>query len=431
MTASGPAAAPALLACCTGIVAGAAIAFLRLGGGYTGLGVQDVRAYRGVAVEDSVALAGGRTMHRLALASVSSGGEAASARAAGTVRIFAAGGAASSMGQEVTVRGRLEPAPPWKSDDFLSRVGASDLRVGGIGFPPFRLRQQLLSTLDERIRQIGYPVSAFFLAMFLGDRGGITDELAERFRDAGALHVLALSGTHLVFVYGLAALLARALPFARARFAVPFATAAAYLFLVGPLPSLVRAAGMLVVAVAARQADRPSSGLDLLGLAGSFVLLLEPRMLFDVSFQLSFCAVLGMVTLGAAVADRLERVVPRALALPIAGAAGAQIAVAPILLGVYGAFQPIGLVSGLFIAPCATALLAGGLLDVALPLWLPAPIHGVIGSALYASYRVLEYLLQFFSRFPASRSWAFVLAMGAGVAALLLPRAVLRRVRGH
>ena len=413
--------APLWRAAVGGLVAGVGLATPWPGRPFVGIRVDAVRAFRGVAIEDSRGISGGRVAHRVALTAAGAGADEHWAPASGTVRLISRGGPPTYAGERVTVRGRIERLPGWDRDDFVSSAAASELAAEGIGSALLRLRRSIRVGIDLRAREMGYPVSAFFVAMFLGERAGVSDELADLFRDAGALHVLALSGTHLVLVYGLAAFLSRPLPWARVRSAIPLLGVITYVAVVGLLPSVARAAAMLLAARAAKALDRPSSGLDLLGLAGSAVLLAEPRMLFDLSFQLSFCAVLGMVTVGSAVAERFSRLVPRFLALPLSAALGAQATVAPILLGAYGVFQPVGLVSGLVVAPCATALLGAGLLELALPLWLPAVLHGVLGAAMYAAYRLLELSLAFFARFPPSRSWALVAALWLVVALLLVP----------
>lgn len=428
-TAGGVGAGRIWLAGVAGLVAGVGLAAPWPGRPFVGIREEAVRSFRAVAIEDSRGVSGGGVVHRVDLLAAGAGADEQWVPASGTVRLLCRGGPPTYAGERVTVRGRIERLPVWDRDDYASSATATALESEGIASSLLRLRRTIRVGIDLRAREMGYPVSAFFVAMFLGERAGVSDELAGLFRDAGALHVLALSGTHLVLIYGLAALLIRPLPWARVRSALPLFAVFAYVAVVGALPSIARALALLVVAWAARALDRRASGLDLLGLAGSLVLLAEPRMLFDLSFQLSFCAVLGMVTVGSALAERSSRLVPRFLALPLSAAVGAQAAVAPILLGAYGVFQPIGLVSGLVVAPCATALLCAGLLDIALPLWLPPAVHGVLGSAMYAAYRVLEHVLGFFARFPPSRSWALIAALWLSVAALLVGRPVLRMVR--
>lgn len=137
--------------------------------------------------------------------------------------------------------------------------------------------------------------AALMSAMTLGLRHDL-GEVRETFGAAGMAHLLALSGLH-VGVLLLA--LERLLTFAR-RWRAPLLALAALLFvwLVGPSPSVMRATTMALAALASRAFGagrmQPWTALALAALAG---LLHAPQMLGDLSFQLSYLAVMGMLLL--------------------------------------------------------------------------------------------------------------------------------------
>lgn len=137
--------------------------------------------------------------------------------------------------------------------------------------------------------------AALMSAMTLGLRHGL-GEVREAFGAAGMAHLLALSGLHVgVLLLAFERLLAF-LP----RWRAPVLALAALLFvwLVGPSPSVVRAATMALAALASRAFGagrvQPWTALALAALAGLFH---APQMLFDLSFQLSYLAVAGMLLL--------------------------------------------------------------------------------------------------------------------------------------
>jgi predicted membrane metal-binding protein len=182
---------------------------------------------------------------------------------------------------------------------------------------------------------------------------------------------------------------------------------------------------MLGVAWAARALDREAMALDLLATACALILLAQPRMLFDLSFQLSALAVAGMVTAGAGLADRVRAYLPRAAALPVCAGIGAQAAVAPLLFQATGLFRPVGLVSGLLVAPLASVLLIGGLIDLAVPPGTPF-FHTYLRLGLHTIYRALDGVLRFFALARPGRSWVGIAFLWALVAATLAVRPLVR-----
>lgn len=391
------------------------------------LGVARVRTFRGVAVEDSTARTGGGMIHRLSL--LSAGDGQTLARSTGTVRLLDGGESPLWAGDVAEVAAGLAALGPWEREDFVARSSRGQVslvrRAGGA----LGLRARARAALETRIRQMGYPMSGFFLAMFLGDRAGVEAELVELYKTSGCLHVLALSGSHLVLVYGLALLLTRPLPWPVARRLGPLGVVVLYVALAGPLPSLLRALAMLAVAWLARSLDREVGGIDILALALSLLIVADPAMLFDLSLTLSVGAVAGMIVVGGALQDRFARYLPPQAGLPLFAGVGAQILVAPMILAATGWFQPVGLVSGLVVAPLSTAILVGGLVDIAIPLaWLP-DLHAAIGWTLDRAYELLLACLRFFGAAPAWRSWWAVGGLWACVALLLVARPASRWLR--
>ena len=132
-------------------------------------------------------------------------------------------------------------------------------------------------------------------AMVLGDKSSLTKELRETYSVSGASHVLALSGLHLGIIYFLLSFL-----FVRMGWRVAgqlFTLPVIWLFamMVGFSPSIVRAATMLTVYGIVALLGRSAFSLNTLSLAAIVMLVFNPLALWDVGFQLSFMAVLGII----------------------------------------------------------------------------------------------------------------------------------------
>lgn len=156
-----------------------------------------------------------------------------------------------------------------------------------------RLGQRFAATgLDER-------TLAVVTAVTLADRSGITAEMRDLYAEAGASHLLALSGLHLGVILGvLLTLVYNVLVVSPWR--IPVCVVAVvftwgFTFVAGLPTSLVRAAVMTTVALTAAVLDRESPPLHHLVLTAFVMLLVNPMYLFDVGVQMSMAAVAGIL----------------------------------------------------------------------------------------------------------------------------------------
>jgi len=187
-------------------------------------------------------------------------------------------------------------------------------------------------------------------------------ETEEQLRRAGLSHLVAVSGSNVAIVVGAAALVVARFAL-WARLVVCVAALALFVLVVGPEPSVLRAAAMGCVGLAALAFGRRAEPLHALGLALIVVLTLRPGLLFSVGLHLSAAATAGIVIFAGGLARRMSWC-PRPVALVLAATLAAQIAVAPVLVGTFGEFS--------LVAPMANLL--------AVPAVAPATVLGVVAA---------------------------------------------------
>jgi competence protein ComEC len=157
----------------------------------------------------------------------------------------------------------------------------------------FRLRALLLRRLDGAMPP---PEAGLLKATVLGDRSGLSPEMNQAFLDSGTYHILAISGLNVSLLagalFGLFRLL-RASPRWAALASALLVTL--YAALAGGSASVVRAAVMADVYLLAVILDRRADLLNTLALSALALLWWNPRFLFDVGFQLTYLATLGIV----------------------------------------------------------------------------------------------------------------------------------------
>jgi competence protein ComEC len=251
----------------------------------------------------------------------------------------------------------------------VSRVGEAPLVQGVAG----ALRSALQASVASRP-----PDEAGLLpGLVVGDVSAVPADLDRAMRDSGLAHLTAVSGGNVAIVVLLALAVVRALGVRRGRLQVVLVAAAVagYVVVARPEPSVVRAAGMTAVVLAAVLMDVRVRGLDALGAAVGGLVLLDPFLSLSVGFAMSVAATAGLLLLAGRVPPARAGPWPtravRAVLAVILVSAVAQLAVAPLVAGIGGGVPVGGLVANLLaapaVAPATVAGLAAALVGVAWP----------------------------------------------------------------
>lgn len=244
----------------------------------------------------------------------------------------------------------------------MKRVDASNVPVTEKSMIMcLRLREQLAGYMVKA--GMDENTQAVTLAMTLSDKSLIDKRLRSVYSDAGVSHILALSGLHLSIIYAFFALLL--LPIGRGwMFSLAILTATwSFVFIIGMPPSAVRAAVMLTVYSLLSMCYRERMSVNVLAFTAFAMLTVSPLTVYDVSFQLSFTAVLGILLLFRPICILLNvdaiikfKVVKWAICLLITSLS-AQAATAPIVAYCFGTFPVYFLLSNIVVVPLATVIL--------------------------------------------------------------------------
>ena len=197
--------------------------------------------------------------------------------------------------QGIMVQGSVRSA----ADIVLIRGGLANTFKMSVEKVRSRLRQMIIDNSAPPAREI-------IRALLLGETKPIPPSLRENFNRTGTSHILAISGLHVAmvasFVIFLVMLAMKSSPYLLLRFnARRVATVASlipvliYASIAGLGISVVRAAIMLIVFLAAVVLRKERDLFNTLALAALIILLVNPYALFDVSFQLSFAAVASLI----------------------------------------------------------------------------------------------------------------------------------------
>jgi competence protein ComEC len=275
-------------------------------------------------------------------------------------------------GDTVSWSGRIRALTDSDYDRFLAAQGiaascqATDLTlVRHDDSPAGRLEALRQASGDALARVLPEPDGGLAAAILIGLRDRVDRDLAAAFTTAGVSHIVAISGWNIAIVAATVAALLRGHFSRRRRAIVTILAIVAYTVFAGASASVVRAAVMAGVAMAAVESGRGSRVMVGLAWAVAIILIVEPATVSDVGFQLSAAATAGLVAWATPLTDWLAEHVPRLpsfLRESLGVSLAAQAATLPIALLTFGRLSLIAPAANLAAVPLVPPVMAAGAL---------------------------------------------------------------------
>ncbi|MDB9340260.1 MULTISPECIES: ComEC/Rec2 family competence protein [Cyanophyceae] len=261
----------------------------------------------------------------------------------------------------------------------------------------WQVRQRIVRS---QVRWLGVPAGPLVSAMVLGSRAvDLPYDMRDLFVKAGLAHTLAASGFHVSLVLGLILQLTR-----RASKGTQFTFGCLgliiFLSLTGFQPSVLRAVIMGFAALVGLLLNRKVKQFGSLLLAVTILLLINPLWIWDLGFELSFLATLGLIVTVPALVKRLDWL-PLAIASLIAVPLAATIWTLPVQLYVFGVMPAYGVLLNIISTPLIATISIGGIISAIAALVWPAGGSALAG-VLYFPTDWLIKLVEAFSNLPGN-----------------------------
>ena len=277
------------------------------------------------------------------------------------------------IGMFLRVCGKLEEIPgPRNPGEFDSKQYYACRKIyyqmkdgevcdKSIGYSYFgQLLQEIRQKAETILDEAAGAYAGIFQAMILGERGNLDAETKMQYQMAGIMHILAISGLHISFVgMGFFRLLKKAGAGNGVAGAVSAFLIYAYGIVTGGSVSAMRAVGMFLVLVGAGIAGRSYDLLSAMALSAIVLLLDAPAYLYNVSFLLSFGAVIGIGALTPEICSLLN--LKKRTAKSLAGSVIVWLITLPIALHAYGEVSLAGVILNLLVLPTSGIVLASGI----------------------------------------------------------------------
>ncbi|OBG29810.1 ComEC/Rec2 family competence protein [Mycobacterium sp. 852002-51057_SCH5723018] len=319
--------------------------------------------------ESPLSLGGGRLMFRATLQRLRAD------EMSGRVVVFAR---ASDFGEVMVgqpVRFTARITRPMRHDLTVAVLNASGPPTMGSASAVQRAAHAVRGRFAAAAREtLPADQAAMLPALVLGDTSAVTAGTGRDFRGAGMTHLTAVSGANVTIVCA-AVLFAARLIGPRAAVVLAALALAAFVVIVQPTASVLRAAVMGVIALAGMLSSRRRQAIPALSATVLILLAVAPQLAVDVGFALSVLATAALVVIAPAWSRRLVgRGCPKPLADALAVAWAAHLVTAPLVAGISGRVSLVAAAANLAAAPVIAPITVLG--SAAAALCVPWPAAG-------------------------------------------------------
>ncbi|MEO8415128.1 MAG: ComEC/Rec2 family competence protein [Ginsengibacter sp.] len=268
----------------------------------------------------------------------------------------------------------------------------------------FKTRQFVINVLNQYIE--GNDESALAKALLIGYKIDLDKDLVQAYSNAGVVHLIAISGLHLALIYAILLWITGKIPFLKRskllRLVVILFCLWFFALLTGASASVLRSAVMFSFIATGLTFKKNSSIYNSLAMSAFILLCYDPFMLWDVGFQLSYLAVLGIVISQRYIYNWFyfsNKLLDKTWKLASVSLA-AQVFTLPICLYYFHQFPLLFLLSNMIAIPLSTIVLWGCLLLV-----LISPLRFVaiyLGKIISVSIWLLNHTVLMINKLPFS-----------------------------
>ncbi len=325
-------------------------------------------------------------------------------------------------GQHIRARGKLKTPPEdeeFSYRDYLARDGIHSYMSSAeitelpekagtiVTAQVYKFKSMLLKTTYRLYQD---PEASLFAGILFGVDTGLPRKLQDAFKNTGTAHIIAISGFNIAIIAGIFFSIFKYLTNERLGAWIAIIGVFMYAFLVGGDAAVMRAAFMGSIALFARQLGRRNMGLNALMIVALIMTLINPLVLWDVGFQLSFFATLGLILYAEPFSNFTSRLISkiskhdtstfaRIVNENVILTLAAQLTTIPIMAYHFKRISLISFIANPFILPVQPAVMIVGGLAVFTGLIIQ-PIGQLIAWVAwpFAAYTIR--IVEFFNRVP-------------------------------
>ncbi|MBF2478668.1 DNA internalization-related competence protein ComEC/Rec2 [Listeria marthii] len=268
---------------------------------------------------------------------------------------------------------------------------ASSLSISDEVSPSILMRIQniRLQTITHITENISPKINPYFLALITGEKNGFSPEMYETYQQMGVVHLLAISGLHVNLLVGAIYFLLLKFGITRERAVLclliflPF-----YIILTGANPPVIRAATMTALLLLSEKYATKWSSFSVICLSFVLFFLLQPYVIYEVGFQLSYAVSFGIILSSRQILTRQQNIFTKSLAISFVSTMMSSV----VMMYHFYSFSWVGIFFNLLYVPIFTIIILPGCISVFL-LSMCSPVLSAIPES------VLTFLIQFIESF--------------------------------
>lgn len=236
--------------------------------------------------------------------------------------------------------------------------------------------------------------------MLNGDTKNISKQILNDFKNSGITHLLAVSGSNVAYIIMFFSVCFNKIFGKYLSYYISIISIIIFIFVSGASASVARAGIMAILNIGAIIFSRKSDTLNNIFFSAVILLIINPLIIYDVGFILSFFGTLGIVLLSKKIISKIEKIIKiKFIAETIGVTLSAQIALIPIMAYYFNTISIISIITNLLVVPISGFLTILGFIAVII-----SNINFSLGKIVsYAIYTLISFMLKvasFFSKIP-------------------------------
>ncbi len=261
----------------------------------------------------------------------------------------------------------------------------------------FSVRQRAVSYIGETFSG---QSAAFMNALLFGDRQYMTFEVEEQYQQFGLVHLLAISGSHIVLLTAICYFVSLRIGMTRESTTMLLLVCIPlYMFCAGASPSVVRASIAAVIVFGALTRAVRVSGMDALSMTLIIMLFYDPYVLFDIGFQFSFVGSFSLLLSSSRLLTNENGIVKNSIYLSVIS----QLTSTPILLYHFGYVSPYSILLNMIYVPFLSLFVLPACIVILVCLLCLPIVSQWLASLLSLCIHVSNVMLQMCEALPFAR----------------------------
>ena len=259
------------------------------------------------------------------------------------------------------------------------------------------LRDKINQIVDELLIQ---PESDIVKGILIGDIGSLENDVYEDYKEAGMMHLLAVSGGNIAFLNLIFIWILKKLKLRKDKInIIMILIIILYVYITGMTASVLRAGIMAITILVAYLVNRKSDTITAIAFSALLMIINNPFVIWSLGFQLSFLGTLGIVLLYKPIKEFLDKYMPEKLSELVGVSLAAQLVVNPILAYNFNTFSIVSIFSNILAVPLSGVILTYGIITVAVGM-ISTTIGQLCAGGLYILTKAIVIIAKLSASLP-------------------------------